>query len=343
MLDMSFGGIQQAFLNYSIELANRGFKVHCIVRKGSVVEKQLAENAVASVQSVSNHFGFYDNLAIRSLTKGLSKFFCDSNKCYILTFDARSTLFAGKAALRFSKWKVVASLPNSVNHKYYQYADLLIPSTHAMASAEYHKNLLNPNFSEVIPLFSRIPPALNAKTATKVVKLFTAGRFVRKKGFDYLIESVSQLVTAYPEIHLRIAGDGPERNRLNNQCRNLNLSSKVEFLGYRTDTPDLIADSDLLIVPSTNEPFGIILLEGMAVGTPIVTTRSQGALELLDSDSAKFADIASSESLTQAICDVIDDLQSTNERSATALSYFKQRYTPDAVISKFLSVLEGMN
>ncbi len=140
MLDQNFGGMQKAFLNYSIELSNRGLKVLSIARKGAAVEKLLAEHGIASAAILNNRFGFQDILAIQELAKKLSSFFGDSNHCFILAFGARATLFAGKACIKNSKWKTVAMLPNSVNYKYYKHADILVPSTKTMASADYHKN-----------------------------------------------------------------------------------------------------------------------------------------------------------------------------------------------------------
>ena len=343
MLDKNFGGMQKAFVNYSIELTNRGIAVLCVARKGSVVAKQLHKNGVTSVKIVDNKFGFQDIFAIRSITKSLSQFFGDSNQCFILTFGARATLFAGKAKSQHSAWKVIAMLPNSANYKYYRYTDLYVPSTKVMANADYHKNLVNPIFSEVIPRFSRVTPVSDIRASGVIVKLFAAGRFVPKKGFNHLIEAVGKLAALHPTIKLSITGDGPQRDHLAEQCRKLNLDKTVEFLGYRNDVPDLIADSDLLIVPSVNEPFGNILLEGMAVGTPIVTTRSAGALELLNDNTARFANIASSDSLAEAISDVVCDPQSAQKRAANALTRFKQCYTPDAVIPKLLSVLDQMS
>ena len=342
----NFGGMQKAFVNYSIEFTNRGIAVLFVARKRSVVEKQLHENGVTSVKIVDNKFGFQDIFAIRSITKSLSQFFGDSNQCFILTFGARATLFAGKAKIQKSQhsdWKVIAMLPNSTNYKYYRYTDLYVPSTKVMANADYQKNLVNPIFSEVIPRFSRVTPVSDIRASGVIVKLFAAGRFVPKKGFNHLIEAVGKLAALHPTIKLSITGDGPQRDHLAEQCRKLNLDKTVEFLGYRNDVPDLIADSDLLIVPSVNEPFGNILLEGMAVGTPIVTTRSAGALELLNDNTARFANIASSDSLAEAISNVVSDPQSANERAKNALGSFKLRYTPDIVIPKVLSILERMD
>ena len=340
MLDKNFGGIQRAFVDYSIELACRGFSILCLVRDGSIVEKELLEHGVSSVSIIRNRFGFCDTLAIRSLTKQLTQFFANAQQCFVLTIGARAALFASKARLRNSSWKVAALLPNSINFKYYQYVDILIPPTKAMSSAGYHQNTINPNFSEIVPHFCRTAPAIKVQAAHEPVNLFAAGRLVQKKGFNYLLEAISKLASAYPRIVLKVAGDGPETDKLMGLRDNFELQTRVEFLGYREDVPSLIAQSDLLIVPSVVEPFGIILLEGMAVGTPIVTTRTAGATELLDNSSARFADIASSDSLAEAIADAIDDPQSANERAVAALNCFKRQYTPDVVIPKMISVLE---
>ncbi len=125
--------------------------------------------------------------------------------------------------------------------------------------------------------------------------------------------------------------------------RALGIEHCVEFLGYREDVPDLIKQSDMLIVPSVNEPFGIILLECMATGTPIVTTRSHGALETLGFSTAKFADIACPASLASAIIEAIDNPEQTFQRTDNALAKFRRHYTPDTVIPKLLTVLQRLN
>ena len=207
---------------------------------------------------------------------------------------------------------------------------------------KFHKDLVNPNFTEVIPRFSRIEPAFEVTPRKRIVNLFAAGRFVSKKGFDQLLQAMSLLLPNHPDVRLKIAGDGPELARLLELRSELDLDSIVEFIGFRYDVPEHIARSDLLIVPSKIEPFGNILLEGMAVGTPIVTTRTDGALELLDSSTARFADNSTPELFASAISDVIEDPQSANERAVRALQAFKQRYTPDVVVPKMISIFRRL-
>ena len=342
MLDKQFGGMQKAFLNYAIEFTKRHFQVLCIVRQGAEAEGLLHESGTTSVAAIKNQFGFHDPVAIRQIATLIGRHCPPPDRCIVMVFGARATFFSGKAKTRHPQCKVVASLPNRINHKYYKFADALVPSTRKMADPKFHKDLVNPNFTDVIPRFSRIEPAFEATPRKRIVNLFAAGRFVSKKGFDQLLQAMSLLLPNHPEVRLKIAGDGPELARLLELRSELDLDSIVEFIGFRYDVPEHIARSDLLIVPSKIEPFGNILLEGMAVGTPIVTTRTDGALELLDSSTARFADNSTPELFASAISDVIEDPKSANERAVRALQAFKQRYTPDVVVPKMISIFRRL-
>ncbi len=346
MMDKHYGGIQNAFVDHAIEMSRRNIPIQCIFRKGSVVDTAVLESSTSSIARIQNRFGFADPIAIRCIDRCLREFFADERQAYVISFGARATYFAGQLKRTLSRqplsFKLAASLPNRINHKYYRFADVLIPTTAAMATVEYHRNLVTPPFSEVVPLFCRVPP-INTVATKPVKNLFAAGRMVRKKGLEDLINAMCQVRLACPQIHLQIAGDGPELDRLTEVRRASGSEDCVEFLGYREDVPALIAQADMLIVPSVNEPFGIILLEGMATGTPIVTTRSHGALEILDSSMAKFADIASPASLAGAIIEAVNHPEQTFQRAENALAKFKRCYTPDAVIPQILAVLRQLN
>ena len=142
-----------------------------------------------------------------------------------------------------------------------------------MATSNYHKNLADPVFSEVIPCFSRVEPVSEVVDRSRIIKIFAAGRFVRKKGFDFLLKAIPEVLASDCRIQFQIAGDGPEFDELKRLQTELDLEDKVQFLGFRNDVPQLMKQSDLFVLPSLSEPFGIILLEAMATGTPIVTTR----------------------------------------------------------------------
>ena len=343
MLDQNYGGIQQDFLNYSIELSKRGFPVLCVIRNESFVEKKLREAGISSIAIINNRFGFHDPFAIRQIGEALDEFFHCPPPHIVQSYGSRATLFASRLKSQARRWPLIASLPNSINHKYYKGADILVPSTNQMATSNYHKNLVDPVFSEVIPCFSRVEPVSEAVYRSRITNVLAAGRFVRKKGFDFLLKAIPEVLASDCRIQFQIAGDGPEFDELKRLQTELNLEEKVQFLGFRNDVPQLMKQSDLFVLPSLIEPFGIILLEAMATGTPIVTTRNNGALHLLNSDTAIFVDKASSSSLSSGILEAINKPEAAFERSKNALELFKNHYTPNAVIPKVLSLYQTVS
>ena len=86
MLDQNYGGMQQAFLNYSIELSKRGFPVLPVVRNKSVVENKLREAEKSSIVIINNRFGFHDPFAIRQIGEALDEFFSNSPAPYRTVF-----------------------------------------------------------------------------------------------------------------------------------------------------------------------------------------------------------------------------------------------------------------
>ena len=177
----------------------------------------------------------------------------------------------------------------------------------------------------------------------RITNVFAAGRFVKKKGFDFLLKAIPDVLAGDRRIQFQIAGDGSEIDELKRLQTELKLEDKVQFLGFRNDVPLLMKQSDLFVMTSLSEPFGNILLEAMATGTPIVTTRNDGALHLLNSETAIFVDKASSSSLASGILEAINNPEAAFERSKNALELFRNHYTPDAVIPKVLSLYQTVS
>ena len=195
----------------------------------------------------------------------------------------------------------------------------------------------------MIPRFSCVEPVSEAIWRSRITKIFAAGRFVRKKGFDFLLKAIPEVLASDRRIQFQIAGDGPEFDELKKLQSELNLEDKVQFLGFRNDVPQLMKQSDLFVMPSLSEPFGIILLEAMATGTPIVTTRNNGALHLLNGETAIFVDKASPNALASGILEAVNNPEAAFERSKNALELFGNHYTPDTVMPNVLSLYQTVS
>jgi glycosyltransferase involved in cell wall biosynthesis len=82
---------------------------------------------------------------------------------------------------------------------------------------------------------------------------------------------------------LKLAGDGPLRSSLERLARRLNLGDRIEFLGYlnREQVAGELQQSDCLVLPSEVETFGVVLVEAMAAGRPVIATRCGGPEDIV--------------------------------------------------------------
>lgn len=109
-------------------------------------------------------------------------------------------------------------------------------------------------------------------TPDDVPLLLSLSRLHTKKGLDILIEAMQRI----PDAYLWIAGDGPLKQDLKKQVEHLGLSERIKFLGWRYDREALLATADICVFPSRYEPFGAVVIEAWATGTPLVVTKAAG-------------------------------------------------------------------
>ena len=108
--------------------------------------------------------------------------------------------------------------------------------------------------------------------------LFAMGRLTPKKGFDLLIEALATAGPPADGFDLLLAGEGEQGGRLQSLAARFGLADRVQFLGRvgPAEVVRLLNGCRLLVVPSRAEPFGIVALEGLAAGKPVVATRVGG-------------------------------------------------------------------
>ncbi len=110
------------------------------------------------------------------------------------------------------------------------------------------------------------------------------GRLVPEKGVNILLGAVKPVLKKLPNTKFVVAGEGWHRNELERIARELKIEEKVLFTGYLPEEDFLpyFNVADILVVPSTYEPFGIVALEGMATKTPIIVSDVGGLSEIVD-------------------------------------------------------------
>ena len=337
MLDPNYGGAQRYFADLCLELAGRGHSVLSIIRKNSVVESELISVDNIEVAIVNNRFGWYDPFATNQIQIALNRFQPDIVEAHL----SRAAFLAGKTKPA-GKWPLIAKTHNNINGKYYRKMDAIVPATTQAAKSEYHRNIPQHKFTKIIPNFSGLKPVSKVVKPARIDTIFAAGRFVEKKGFNVLLEALAELKAMDINFSLQLAGDGPKFHSLRTLSIELGLNEHVQFLGRRNDVPNLMKKADLFILPSLREPFGIIVLEAMAMGTPIVATRSEGPLEVLDENSAILVDKGDKSALFHGLRKARQDPESCRMRAENALTVYKSCYAADAVVPKILALYQDV-
>ena len=110
------------------------------------------------------------------------------------------------------------------------------------------------------------------------------GRLIEQKGVDVLLNAFAQV----PNASLLIAGDGPDRQKLEQQANELNISAHVYFLGFRPDIPALMKSVDCLILPSRWEGQGLVIPEAFAAGLPVIAADFPPAFSMVKNDENGF-------------------------------------------------------
>ncbi|RJX23417.1 MAG: glycosyltransferase family 1 protein [Dethiobacter sp.] len=113
------------------------------------------------------------------------------------------------------------------------------------------------------------------------LKVGTAGRLVFHKGLDLFIRAAARVAKQYPEVRFFIAGEGPERAKLESLCDLLGMREKVFFLGHVNQMPAYLSCLDLFVLPSRSEGLSLSLLEAGSSGLPLIASAVGGIPEII--------------------------------------------------------------
>ncbi|MFC3060263.1 glycosyltransferase [Paenirhodobacter populi] len=122
-------------------------------------------------------------------------------------------------------------------------------------------------------------------------RLIFVGRLAAVKGLPILVEAFARLRERHPDAHLSIVGDGPERKPAEARVAGLGIGDAVTFHGYQSsdEVSELLARSDVMVLPSFAEGVPVVLMEAMASGLPVVASRVAGVQELVDDGVSGYA------------------------------------------------------
>lgn len=166
-----------------------------------------------------------------------------------------------------------------------------------------------------------------------------AGRLTHQKGFDLLIEAVSKLKKSPRPFSILIAGTGKDRDQLTNQIEKNQLVDKIKLIGFQEDLDSILQSADFVIMPSRQEGMPNVVMEGMALGRPVLAANVNGVPELMDHmKNGYIFEPLNVNAITQAIEFAIENHKS--EKIASWCTNAKEHIAQNFTIDKMLDNLE---
>jgi L-malate glycosyltransferase len=153
------------------------------------------------------------------------------------------------------------------------------------------------------------------------------------KGHADLIEAARTVCDRVPSARFVLVGDGRQRAELERRARDLGLEAKITFIGHRADVPQILKCSDLSVLPSWAEGLPNVVMESVAVGTPVVATRVGGTPEIIDhAVSGLLVPPRDPAALAAAIIRMLEVPKLAASMAATALERLRERFSFSNVI-----------
>lgn len=170
-----------------------------------------------------------------------------------------------------------------------------------------------------------------------LVTIGTVCRLCSEKGVDYLIKAFKKVTERNPHVELQIAGEGSEKESLQNLAAKLGVKDKVKFLGFVENTPKFLNQLDIFaLTPTRRESFGIAAAEASACGKPVVATNISGLVEVVEnSQTGLVIESKNIDQVTSALIKLVEDKNLRQDMGAKGRKRVEEHFTAEKMVAEF--------
>lgn len=166
--------------------------------------------------------------------------------------------------------------------------------------------------------------------------IIIVARLIERKAHKYLFEAVARISIHYPKIKLLVIGDGPLMDELKRRAVDLNISNFTFFLGILENVQEYVKMSDVFVLPSWREALGLVFLEAMYLGVPVIGADEAGIPEVIeDNVSGYLVKVRNSESIEKALLRVINEPEKTKEMVENAKIKVERDFSEEVFTRKY--------
>jgi hypothetical protein len=176
----------------------------------------------------------------------------------------------------------------------------------------------------------------------KKLMLFV-GRIGGEKNVLFLLPVLKKVSEKVPDVHLMMVGDGPQKREMRERSKNMGLSGRISFLGYvdRKDVKHAFTLADIFTFPSKTETQGLVTVESMICGTPVVAIGEMGTKNIMKGDNGGYMVSEDIDEFSGRVIDLFTDDRLYVYKAEEARSYSK-RWTMKVMGDKMLEVYEDL-
>jgi glycosyltransferase involved in cell wall biosynthesis len=170
------------------------------------------------------------------------------------------------------------------------------------------------------------------------IALFAGDIRTRRKNLDTVLRALALV----PSLHLAVAGTLDE-SPFPTMAKDLGVAERVHFLGFQRNMVDVMRSSDFMVFPSRYEPFGLVVLEAMAVGLPVITAESTGSSSLVRGEAGI---VLKSPEAVEELAAAMQTLGANTELRVSMgqkARLIAERYTFDKMAASYVDLLEHRN
>jgi glycosyltransferase involved in cell wall biosynthesis len=326
------GGAETFFVSLTTALKRSGLEVHAVLKPNARREAALAQGGVAF--ETAPFGGLFDFVTGKTLRHAADVI----RPNIVLAFAGRAASFA-----RRGDYVVMGRLGGYYNLKNFRHCDHLICNApdvvRYVTEGGWPKDR-----AHLIPNFPSVPDAPKLDRAAfgtpEDAPLAVAlGRLHPSKGIDVLLRAAALM----PSLWIWIAGEGPERAKLEKLAQQLGVASRVKFLGWRDDRAGLYKAADVVVYPSREEPFGNVVVEAWACGAPIVTTTSTGPQWLArDGEDAILVPIDDPRALARGIAKLLSSKDLVQRLVEAGNKRIKEDFSEAAILRRYIELFESV-
>lgn len=174
------------------------------------------------------------------------------------------------------------------------------------------------------------------------------GRFVPRKGHRLFIRSCAMVAKAYPEVHFILVGQkfpayASYLQEINQLAGSLGLSPKMHFVYWHLDVPKIIAAFNIAVLASTlPEGFGLVLIEAMAMGKPVVATKVGGVIDIVTEDVGYLVPPEDEQAMSTALANLLADEKMAERMGQAGRKRVLKHFTSDQSASRMEQVYRSL-